>query len=184
MVTLLDEERFCRGIYLMSDQNIEEMISSHRARLLTFAMRMIGNPSDAEDLVQTAILNALEAEHKPQDPPAISTWLYRITYHLCINHLTRARIQRKAYQLWAHQRIMATTDEPAQRELKTILRQAVDRLKSPLRDIIILHFMQHLSYDQVSEVLGMPLGTVKVYARRALVKLRKILKPFLREVSL
>jgi len=154
----------------------EALVMTHAQFVHNLALRVVGNPQDAEDLAQEAFLRAWRALPGFRAEAKFSTWLYRIVTNLCYNHLPRLKKQlaeldpdEDALQL-ADER-QSTETGLLSRELEQVLHNAVDALPESQRLLITLRHTQGLSYTEIAEITGQPLGTVKTglfRARRAL----------------
>jgi RNA polymerase sigma-70 factor (ECF subfamily) len=144
--------------------DIEEVFKRLEPVLLTYAYRLVRNLEDARDLVQDAFVRI----HR--EPAAVSNpraWLYRVVHNLAVNHLRSAAYRKEA----AHQWSLRSTG-PDDSELIS-LERIVHELPEAQRQAVILKYFQRLSYDEVAEILGCPVGTVKSHVWRGLRRIRE-----------
>lgn len=164
-------------------QAFEQLVRLHQNKVYGIAIRMTGNPEDAEDAAQDAFVRAWEKLPSFRGDCAFLTWLYRLTTNVCLDHLN-ARSRRKAVSLSADDdigsRAMEIPDDapgPQEQVEKSeraqALRGALDRLPADARQIVVLRESEGLSYDEIGLVLELPAGTVKSRLFRAREKLRE-----------
>lgn len=152
-----------------------ELVRRHRDVLWAVALRTTGNPADAEDALQEALISALRAVERFERRSAVRTWLYRIVVNASLDRLRRASA-RPADPL-------EDTDPPARLDEAT---QVVDRLDIEAalqtlppgqRAAVVLVHVEGLSVAEAAEVLGVPEGTVKSRCSRGRAQLAALLRP-------
>ena len=146
------------------------------------ALGYVGTPDDALDISQDAFVNAFRHIKRFDSSKKFFPWFYSILKNLCMNHLTRVRRRREdSIDAMAEEegevRIPLETASPeqdaARRELERKIGTALLQLRPKEREIIILQHFQDYSYQEIADLLGIPIGTVmsRLYsARRALRK--------------
>lgn len=157
-----------------------ELVDRHKGKAMTLAIRMLRNREDAEEAIQDAFVRAFSALPRFEWKSSFSTWLYRIVYNVCATKLTK-----KGEESFASidvsdndQASDPPSDIPAPdaqceaNEFEQIVQSEIEKLPLPYSPICTLFFVHDLSYDQIVEVTGMPLGTVKVRLFRGRVMLR------------
>ena len=133
------------------------------------ALRILGNPTDAEDVTQDSLLQAWQALPTLRDRRLFSTWLYRIVTNRCLNAI-RAIRSRRAMEVLPNE-IEDETRTPnhvtdARRQLQA-LRRAIMRLTPEQRAPFVLRELEGLSYEEIAEVLGTTVPAVKGRLHRA-----------------
>ena len=129
----------------------------------------------AEEVQQDCFMRAYDCLDRLNPDPSIGPWLRRVTVNLCLNHLRRQnrvvipldRLAYGNYDVWSS----SSEEVHARRELGEILRDGLENLSSAHRRVLILHYLQGFALEEISEMLGCPVGTVKsrlYYARRRL----------------
>jgi RNA polymerase sigma-70 factor (ECF subfamily) len=157
----------------------EELYKAHSGRLYSLAVRMVGNKTDAEDLLQEIFLAAHRKLETFRGESALATWLYRLGVNLCLDYL-RSRAGR------AMQVTDPLDDEPAlfdagSRRLadrtlaKMDLERALAQLPEGCRTAFILHDVEGLEHREVSEIMGIAEGTSKSQVHKARMRLRHLL---------
>ena len=157
----------------------ETIYRTHSGRLYSVACRMLGNPADAEDMLQEIFLAAHRKLESFRGESALGTWLFRLATNLCLDHL-RSRAAR------AGQLTGALDDEPAladsgSRKLaertvaKMDLERALARLPEGCRTAFVLHDVEGLEHREVADMLGIAEGTSKSQVHKARLRLRAML---------
>ena len=173
-------ERFQNGdVYAF-----EQIVKRYKNRLLNFAYRFLGNIGDSEDIVQETFLRIFRKRNAYRNIAKFSTWIYTITGNLAKTELRRRKKRKlfsisslgydeKDYELPDHRR---GPEEKADSVVKEeIIQKAIDVLSPKFKEVVILRDIQELSYEEISKILKIPLGTVKSRVNRARLKLQEIL---------
>ncbi|MFH1567379.1 MAG: RNA polymerase sigma factor [Gemmatimonadota bacterium] len=158
----------------------EDLVRQHAGLVHGLAHRLCGSADEALDAAQETFLNLIEALPGFRGECALTTWIYRVALNTC-----RGRGRRRQ-QLRSREAPLAA--EPAAREpsshqvleeaeRRDQVRQAIDDLPDPYREVVVLHYLQDLGYEEIAAVLEIPLGTVKVRLHRAKERLRRRLEP-------
>jgi RNA polymerase sigma-70 factor, ECF subfamily len=144
------------------------------------ALGYVGNSDDALDISQDAFVNAFRHIKRFDSSRSFFPWFYSILKNLCMNHLNRVRRRREdsideAEDEGNEIRIPVETVNPEQsavrRDLASRIAEAMRRLRPKEREIVILQHLQDFSYQEIADLLGIPIGTVmsRLYsARRSL----------------
>jgi RNA polymerase sigma-70 factor (ECF subfamily) len=154
----------------------------HAQLVYNLALRVVNDPHEAEDLAQEAFLRAWQGLPRFRGQARFSTWLYRIVTNLCYNRLPRLRhelmvmdMDEQTFQLSDERQ--AVEASLLSDELSAYLHQAIAELPESYRMLITLRHLQGMSYNEIAETTGMPLGTVKTGIFRA----RQLLKNAIEE---
>ena len=147
---------------------------------MTLALRIVGVRAEAEELVQDAFLRAFRSLDQFRGDARFSTWFYRIVYNVCMTRLRRHSPARETDELSDETLFEAQGDDEAsaherleKEEVQVILHEEMDRLPEKYRIALTLFYVQELSYEEMTAVLEMPLGTVKTNLSRGRLLLRK-----------
>ncbi|MHC4482584.1 MAG: RNA polymerase sigma factor [Planctomycetota bacterium] len=158
----------------------EQLICQHYRSIYRFMAYLTRDVSLAEELTQETFASAWAGIDRFTGRAAFGTWLHQIAYRKFID--SRRRLQRDAALMaaWKESRNDAQeTFDPLYQltadENLSLLYEAMCKLESPEYAVIVLHYIQGLSFRQVAEVMGEPAGTVKWRTSRALKKLRQYL---------
>ena len=151
------------------------------------AMRMLGNPTDAQDIAQTVFLKAHEAFGSLAQSQAAGGWLKTVTRNLCLNHLTRYRNRWRFFSemrseeddtdfsdtLAAPEQLESGMDETDRRQL---LEVALRKLPEAQRVPLVLFHFEELAYEEIAEKLGASLSKVKTDIHRGRLALKRHLE--------
>ncbi len=161
----------------------ELLILKYQSQIFFTAMNIVKNREFAEDISQDAFLKAYEKLDTLQDKNHFFAWLKRITVNLSLNHYERGKrlvdIDTEEDETSYFDRI-TTGENPEdfliKDELKKYIRMFVDALPERLRTVVILREVEDLSYEEISEILNIPLGTVRsrLFNARQIIKDRLI----------
>ena len=139
------------------------------------AYRTLHDVEEAKDTAQEAFFKAYRSLRTFKQGAKFYTWNFAITYHACCDRLNR----RKRY---SNEELPERADPSPGPEREAIamdearrLRQAIDALPEKYRTVITLYHLQGRQYEEIAEVLGLPMGTVKTHLFRAKEQLRKLL---------
>jgi len=174
---------------LAGDQKAYEMLlNRYQNGVYNMIYQMIKNREETEDLVQESFIKAFKSLESYNDSYAFSTWLYKIAFNHCIDAIRKKKlktlpldrpIQLKEGEI--HHEIRDDTYSPEGdflfSERKKLIQDTINSLPERYRIAIILRHQKDHSYEEISEILKIPLGTVKARIFRA----REMLKKKLRE---
>lgn len=171
-----------------------QLVELYKGKLFQLAYRMLGNRQEAEDVVQETFMRMYEHLERYNPSLKFSTWIYRIASNLCIDRLRRRR--RSAFSLDAETvegegldgYSLLKSDEPdaEQRMIISERRQAIlramDSLPPKYKTAMALKYYHDMSLQEISDILNIPVATVKTRIHRGREFLRRKLekdKPFL-----
>jgi len=158
-----------------------ELVDKYRDRIYAYLYRMVFDREDALDLAQETFFRVFRNLHNFQLGQPFKPWLYRIACNLAIDHL---RKQRDAVSLdapWNNEDdwfLQIADNQPGpeeqheQQELSQYLAQLVQQLPDSYRSVILLRHAQELSYQEIADILRVPVSTVKTRLFRAREALR------------
>jgi RNA polymerase sigma-70 factor (ECF subfamily) len=171
--------RLARGFAAGDRACLEEAYRRWSPLVHALALRELGRPADAEDVTQQVFVSAWRsrADHVP-DRGSLAGWLVGITRHRILDHQRRQQRQlRLATTLESEAVVGSTSGSPPERDLeRLVLAAEIAQLPEPRGTIVRMAFWDGYTHAQIAERLGLPLGTVKSHARRALLHLRDRLK--------
>lgn len=187
---MTDEVELIQRAQHGDSQALAEIIEQHQQTIYHVALRMCGNPQDAEETLQETFLNAIQALPRFKGESKLSTWLYRIASNQC---LMRRRRDAKA----PVQFILDDGDDPAERtpkyfidwsynpdellldaELQQVMEHAIGELPPKLRLAFVWRELEGLSTAETAEVLDISESAVKVRLHRARLQLRERLSRY------
>lgn len=163
-----------------------ELMDRYRDAIYFMLLKMVNNSSDAEDLTIEAFGKAFKNIDQYTPNYAFSTWLFKIATNNCIDFIRKKKAntisldQADEEEDKAPTDIMAPVLDPEETLIKDqklkLMRSIVSRLKPRYRKLIELRYFKEYSYDEISEELELPIGTVKAQLFRARELLFNILK--------
>lgn len=169
----------------------ELLVEKYQRRLLRLLSRMVRDPDEIEDIAQETFIKAYRALPNFRGDAAFYTWLYRIGVNTAKNYLAT---RKKAMPTISDQ-AMDDDDEPSERlvaqdnntpesellskQVAMAVNQVVDALPEELRTAITLREMEGLSYEEIAESMGCPIGTVRSRIFRAREAIAAKLRPIL-----
>ena len=152
-----------------------DLIAVMERPLLYYAMSLTGNQDAALDVLQDVWLRVVHGIRKLKDPGSLKPWLYAITHGVAIDRIRRDYRRDKAEQAQLDEAF--NIDEPSfDEEDATAIRDALDRLGVKHREVLVLHFLQDLSIQEIANVVGCSGGTVKSRIHYAKRQLKQILE--------
>ena len=157
----------------------ETIYKVHAGRLYSVACRVLGNPTDAEDLLQEIFLAAHRKLETFRGESALGTWLYRLAMNLCLDHL-RSRATRSG-QVTDPLDDEYGLDDSGSRRLaeRTVARMDLERAMAQLpegcRTAFVLHDVEGLEHREIADILGIAEGTSKSQVHKARMRLRAML---------
>ena len=169
------------------DSYYEQLVALYWYPLKAFALRRLGSPQDAEDLVQESFIRAYVAleSYTPERIRAlhVRAWLYKITWNLCCNYVTRSKTAlnvsldatEESLQEYEDERVELPEIAFEQVEQRHELEELLTTLPPHYSAVVNLYYFAEMSYQEIAEVLNQPIGTVKVYVHRGIRLLRKSL---------
>ena len=175
---------------LKGDQNaFGEIVELYKDKVFQICFRMLGNRHEAEDLAQEAFVRAYINIHSFNIQMKFSNWLFRIATNLCIDRL---RKKKPDYHLDAEiagteglnmysqiaADMMMPEEELESLELQEYIQRALIKLPEKYRSVIVLKYIEELSLKEISEILDLPVGTVKTRIHRGREALRKQLRHY------
>jgi RNA polymerase sigma factor (sigma-70 family) len=163
-----------------------ELLGKYRDAIYFMLLKMVNNSSDAEDLTIEAFGKAFKNINQYTPNYAFSTWLFKIATNNCIDFIRKKRLnnisldQNSLHEDSAPMTIPSDTLDPEENMISQqkviLMRAVVSKLKPRYRKLIELRYFHEFSYEEISEELELPIGTVKAQLFRARELLYNILK--------
>jgi len=167
-----------------------ELIRRYERPLFSLLYRMVRDRELAEDLAQETFIKALNAIESYRPEYKFSSWIFKIANNAAIDHLRRRELDTLSLEGSPHaetpEAVEATAlqigdrqesplDAVEARELGGQIEQAIAQLRPEYRSCILLRHVEGRAYEEIAEILSLPLGTVKTYIHRARNELRQAL---------
>jgi len=157
----------------------DTLFRKYRDRVHNIAYRVTGDRAFAADVTQETFITILRKARRFDFRAAFTTWLYRVTVNLSID-LRRKRFRRPSLSLsepdvadWVEGETAKPHDLPApeeaarQKELEEFIAKAISKLNPRLASVVVLRYTEGLGYEEIADILEVPLGTVKSRLNRA-----------------
>lgn len=164
----------------------DDLMKRYKGQIYAYLLRSVKNYEDAEELTIEVFFKAYRALDTWKPQARFSTWLYKIAHNLSID-FHRAKSRRPTYSLDDEEFVL---DEPTavdlwsnpeweveEKDRHRVIREAIDQLSPKQKDVFMLNRYQGLQIKEITEVLGMAEGTVKIHLHRAVKKLQTLLLP-------
>lgn len=148
------------------------LLNQEKEKFYRTAYSYVRNDADALDVFQQTVLLAIESVHQLREPKYFTTWLMKI----CINVSLSVLQKQKNVILIDEFKFNTLSTEIATSDEKLDLLDAIYGLDEKYKTVLLLKYYEDLTFEQIAEVLGEPIGTVKSNGKRALAKIKKTLK--------
>ncbi|HCK99291.1 MAG TPA: RNA polymerase subunit sigma-24 [Candidatus Marinimicrobia bacterium] len=181
----ISDEELIRRFQAGDEAAFEEIVHRYSNRLMNFAYRFVFDMEEAEDIVQDTFLKVYQNRFAYKEIAKFSTWIYTITANLS-KTILRKRRNRKLFSFSRLGPNDKDMDYPSKDRTplshieekfnKHTIQKAILRLPEHFRTTIILRDIQELSYEEISNIINAPLGTVKSRINRARLRLQEELQ--------
>jgi RNA polymerase sigma-70 factor (ECF subfamily) len=156
------------------------LVRRHQERVYRLVYRMLGGSHEAEDIAQEIFIKAYKAIKKFRCDSSFSTWLTQIAVNQCINHCKkRNKIKLLSLGLATKKRSSEPHAIAEHNEKREIVTKEVNALSIKHKTVIILHYFESYSYEEIADILKCSSGTVKSRLFHARMELKNKLKPIL-----
>jgi RNA polymerase sigma-70 factor (ECF subfamily) len=171
-----EDQALLRAHVMGDPEAFAQLFHRHRDRLWAVAMRTLGDPEEAADAVQEAVLSAFRNASGFRGDAAVSTWLHRIVVNSCLDRLRR-RASRPTVPLdGGTMERSPGRDEHAATEVRLDVEAALAAIPEAQRAALILVDMQDLPVAEAAQILGVAEGTVKSRCSRGRVTMARVLR--------
>ncbi|TVQ73056.1 MAG: sigma-70 family RNA polymerase sigma factor [Balneolaceae bacterium] len=168
-------------------QAYQQLVDKYQRALHFHILKLVRNRDVVDDLVQEAFLKAFDCLDSYNRQYAFSTWIYRIATNHTIDYLRKKKLSTLSIdepvqgkdgdmQMELTDEVASTDREVIVKQRRKMVRDAVEALPEKYRLVVRMRHMQEMSYEEIAEELGLPLGTVKAHIFRARELLNKHLK--------
>lgn len=184
-----EEAEFVRRLVARDEAAFNELVILFEGRVFALGLRMLGRRADAEEITQDVFIQVFRSIESFRGDSKLSTWIFRVAVNLCKNRMSyNARRGGKRHDdfdglseknaLRGGEGVSVGTvrrpDHAAEeRQLIDVVREAIDMLDPEFRQIVLLRDVEDLAYEEIAEVLGLNVGTVKSRIHRGRVQLKE-----------
>lgn len=171
------------------NEAFSKLILSYEKKVYNIALRMVLNPEDAYDVAQEVFLKVYQSIHSFRGQSSFSTWIYRVASNVCLDFL---RKKKKHATVISIDRQVETEENTVSKQLEdpspgtfeqveqNLMREelaaAITKLSPEHRLVIVYRDINGLSYEEIAQITGQSMGTVKSRLSRARKTLQKLLK--------
>lgn len=163
------------------------LVGRYKDQLVNFAYRFVGDFDAADEVAQETLIRVYRKKHAYKPVARFSTWIYTIATNLAKSEIRR----RRRHALFSLSRRQGSAgesdyeipdernpaDAQAARSLEAeIIGKALESIPIKYREVVVLRYIQELSYEEICEITGMNMGTVKSRLNRARLRLQELLK--------
>jgi len=189
-----DDATLVKGVQTGDTAAFDALVIRHKDRVFNLCYRLLGDLQDADDSAQEIFLKVFRSINRFRFEAAFSTWLYRIAVNTCKNRLKSSEYRQKKMTISLENPGHPDTDTPPREvrdngnspgnhaERKERMRQiqkAVNTLPPDQKTVVTLRDIQGFSYEEIADMTGLNLGTVKSKLSRARLGLREQLRGLL-----
>ncbi len=160
----------------------EKLFTEYKNMIYTIVNRIVYNKNKVDDLVADIFVKVYQSIQRFDERSKLSTWMYRVAYNHCLDHIRKAkRDPLESYEpLDSKFDLSSNSLDPEKTVLKgereQVLYALVDSMPERYRMVLNFYYFEGISYKDISEIMGIPIGTVKTYLFRAKAYLREKMK--------
>ena len=158
------------------ERAFQELVDRHKDLVFALIARTVQDRSRAEDLAQDVFLRIHRGLPYFRGEARLSTWIYRIVANVCLQDHDRAPRTSPIDEAGDADAVSVADRQFTDLEVRDRLEKAIARLPANYRLLIAAHYLQGVRYEELSEALQLPLGTVKTQLYRAKQQLRRLLE--------
>jgi RNA polymerase sigma-70 factor (ECF subfamily) len=161
-----------------------QLVQRHQRRVFNLVFRMLQQYEEANEITQETFLAAWQGLSTFRGDSRFSTWLYRIAYNCCLKQLEQRKrdkalqLAMQTEQISAHDQI---NNELEAHDCQSLVREHLAMLPAKYRIVLVLRHLQDMTYEEMAEILTMPIGTIKTHLFRARNLLKERLQTFEQE---
>lgn len=180
-----DDFQFVEAALAGQKEAFGQLVERYQDRLIHAISRYLGSVEDAHDVAQDAFVQAYTRLASFRGEAAFYTWLYRIAFNLAMTRVRRRRPMQSLDQakdsLGNEPIDLGATAETGilREEQARVVHMALGQLDEEFRQVIVLRELEGCAYEQIAQILEIPVGTVRSRLYRARIQLRDLLAPWL-----
>jgi len=169
-----EEARILRGLRAGIDSAYQELIDRYEQPIFNMVYRLLGNQTDACDVVQEVFLKVFRSVHSFREQSSLRTWIYRIAVNEAHNHrrwfarhcrrevpIERDRPDDDYFVELARDPGRSPYDQALDSETRAMVERALTKINPLFRTAVVLRDIQNMSYEEIADILQISLGTVK-----------------------
>ena len=172
MMHTADDQLLKLWIHHRDAEAFSELVSRHAAMVYSICRRIARSKADAEDVAQECFLKLSRVRVGPKS--SFTAWLHTMATRLAIDHLRREGRRRRLEQRFAAE--STGTQSSEWRDIEPYVDEAIESLPSPLRDVIVAHFIERQTHAKIAETLGITRQAVSSRVRKGIEQVRETLR--------
>ncbi len=169
-----DEAQLVKAAQQEDQDAFALLVQRHQRRVFNMVLRMLQDYDDASEITQEAFLAAWQGLPSFRSEARFATWLYRIAYNCALKQLERCKRERSLQTAMAAEQMLEEVNKQKQAEdilelraRQVIVREQIEKLPVKYRSVLILRHLQERTYEEMADILAMPIGTIKTHLFRA-----------------
>ena len=182
MISLQEENEVIDQILAGKEEPYARLVDHYKSFAFTIALKILNNRPEAEEAAQDAFIKAFHYLKSFNRQARFSTWLYRIVFNTAISYKRKNRYILSSIDY--HDRAVETENALEKDDKQIFVSQAMDKLNETDRLAIQLYYMKEFSLEEVAELMGQNMNTIKVRIHRARQRLADELRRILKEEAL
>src|SRR5579884_3839660 len=150
------------------------LVQRHQRRVFNISLRMLQDYEEASEVTQEAFLAAWQGLSSFRGEARFSTWLYRIAYNCCLKQLELRKREKALQAAIQAEHLLDHTDKDERASMvlevhdcQNLVREQLSMLPAKYRVVLVLRHLQEMTYEEMAEILTMPIGTIKTHLFRA-----------------
>jgi RNA polymerase sigma-70 factor (ECF subfamily) len=184
-----EEQELLARLRLRDEAAFNAFVLRYQDRVFRVVLRMLGDRAEAEDLAQEVFISIFKAIDNFRGDSLLSTWVYRVAANHCRNRLKYLSRRRRQLTDDFDEESAASSEGAGgpdrqgtpdrlleARQTEQLLEEGLSKLDDDQRELVVLREVEHLSYEEIMEITGLPEGTVKSRLHRARSALREHLE--------
>lgn len=180
MVMLDEDIEIVRRVKSGDPDSFEPLVEKYQSFVFGVIRSLVYDPDLEQDLAQEAFINAFKGIHRFREQSGFKTWLYRITYNVCLNYLRKKKSDRITDDEINLDVLSDSAKSPDRAyesdQMRSAILKVMNDLNPKYRSILHLHYFEDMQYEEISNLTGLPLGTVKSHLYRARNQVKKALE--------
>ena len=173
------DEVLAGRVQLGDTEALGVLIERYEQKLLRYGRKFLSAPEDIQDSVQNVFISAYQNIRSFDTSHRFSPWIYRIAHNAFVNELRKSKKSKVSFvdfdTFLAHPVYEDTAaKEYEQEEIRGMANKGMEKIPLKYREIIILYYLEEMSYKDIAEVLQIPTGTVGIRLKRAKDSLKKV----------
>lgn len=178
---ILSDEELARRVQEGESAAFGVIMERYAARLTRYGRRYLARDEDIEDVMQDVFLKTYQNIQSYNSTYRFSPWIYRIAHNAFVNVLRKQK--HRTFEFFDFDTLVSPLSfaqpdemEVESHKLEKVIEEHLSELAPKYREVIALHYFEELSYDEIAEVLHIPIGTVGIRLRRARLQLKETLR--------